>query len=376
MMRGLVLTVVAMISAGAVAQVNRAPWVQPFLRGGGSPNMTMMPGAGFKQPGGYGSAPALRPYMGSNGGMGGLNGFQRPRPYMSPWGYNPNYNNGYQRGGSNVFGTLLSGLLGLLGGGGNMFGGNLFGGNNMFGASGNYYGGGNDYYSRPDFFGTGSNNFAPVQQQRQPQPDYYSQRDQTPQVQTDYYGQPYQPPAGNLTGAPDVARPGDDGDFGVTDPSVAAGPPNPADDAVQVVPDQVTPDEQMQINAVNNAERSAQRAPVWRPFLRKFQQCAPGCQPIGYSAWRRSSVSCHGQGRALDLFGMRCADGNHMAINSSRTSGKFARLVQCLSEGRINRVQRLGEGQLGCLWHNGPGTTSGHKDHVHVTIGCQGGRRW
>jgi len=356
MIRVAVLLILTANSFQVLAQANRAPWVAPFITGGARPgNFSQAPALA----GGFSQAPAMRPYMGTSGF--GSYGFQRPRPYRSPWGYNQGHYG--QRpgfgGGNSILGSLLSGLFGMFGGNnygygnngggfnlGNLFGGNQFGGNQSF-----------------------AQNYTPSQ-------DYYAPSPMpSPALFQPHTAPDVAPPLTSGRGRSDIAQGGDDQ---FSDLPPITGPRNPADDAVQVVPDTLTPGEQLQVRAINDAERAAQSAPIWQPFIRQFQRCAPGCVPIQYSALRNSSRSCHGGGRALDLFGMRCPDGTHMARQSGPRNGKFAQLVQCLSEGRINRVQRLGAGQLGCLWHNKPHSdeTDGHRDHVHVTIGCHGGRRW
>jgi hypothetical protein len=135
----------------------------------------------------------------------------------------------------------------------------------------------------------------------------------------------------------------------------------------QILPGMIDPDAPPQ-------DRS-QAAPIWKPFLRRFNQCAPGCRPIRYNAHRSNTRLCHKNGRALDVFGMRCHDGSvHMAINSGRTNGRFAQLVNCMS-GPSRGGFHLRNG-LGCLWHNGSAITEGHRDHAHFSIGCNGGTSW
>lgn len=333
MLRVVVSLILTLGTLPTAAQMNRAPWVAPFLQSA-------------PRSGTFMQAPARAPYLGS-GSMPILGGdFRRTPSYMSPWGYSP-YSRGMGR--NNGFGSLLSSLMGMLGGGGR----GSFGGLGGLGSLSGLFSG---LFSQGSF---GS----------YPPPISYPPARTQPTYATSTSASALQSSADTYRDG-DTARSDGEGEF------TPQAPQNPADDAVQVTPDTLTGQEQNQVAAIDAAEREAQRAPVWEPFLARFQQCAPGCDPIGYSAWRKSTRSCHGEGRALDLFGMRCADGNHMAIHSGRNQGRFAALVQCLSEGRINRVQRLAPGELGCLWHNGSEQTAGHRDHVHVSIGCKGGRRW
>lgn len=101
--------------------------------------------------------------------------------------------------------------------------------------------------------------------------------------------------------------------------------------------------------------RSSQEAPVWRPFMNGLAQCAPGCQPVNYNAYRNQRVSCHGSGRALDVGGLRCGRTTHMAINRR----KFEEVVRCM-RGKMKKV----------IYRNGSHITEGHRDHGHFSLGC------
>lgn len=98
----------------------------------------------------------------------------------------------------------------------------------------------------------------------------------------------------------------------------------------------------------------SQGAPVWRPFMRNLGSCAPGCRPVNFNAYRKSSRSCHNTGRALDVGAINCGGRNHEAIRG----GKFASIVHCM------------QGKMRVLYRNGKGRTSGHHDHAHFSIGC------
>ncbi len=122
-------------------------------------------------------------------------------------------------------------------------------------------------------------------------------------------------------------------------------------------------------------QNASQRQPIWKPFLIRFNACAPGCRPGRYNAPRNSPGSCHSVGRAIDVFSMICNDGRvYRAIDSSRTEGRFAQLVRCMAGPGNGRGVHRNNGFV-ALWHNGQSRTQGHKDHAHFSIGCFG-RRW
>jgi hypothetical protein len=113
-------------------------------------------------------------------------------------------------------------------------------------------------------------------------------------------------------------------------------------------------DETPSCGVLEYAANSSKGAPVMGPFLRNLKSCAPGCAPVDYNAYRSQSNSCHNTGRALDVHGIQCGGKTHMAING----GRFAEIVRCM------------KGKMHVLYRNGPGTTSGHHDHGHFSIGC------
>lgn len=159
------------------------------------------------------------------------------------------------------------------------------------------------------------------------------------------------------------------------DPKIEPKPapaPAPRTDANGLLPGMIDPDAK--------PTNGSQKAPIWKPFIRRFNKCAPGCQPIQYNSWRHGDPRCHGQGRAIDVFGMTCLENGkkktYMAIQSGRTSGRMAELGDCLTGNQKWQPYRYPSkkvpGSLGCIWHNGSGITSGHRDHLHVSIGCNG----
>lgn len=115
--------------------------------------------------------------------------------------------------------------------------------------------------------------------------------------------------------------------------------------------------------ARNGAEANSQRSPVWKTFAKNFAACAPGCSPVQYNVWRHHDHgSCHSQGAAIDVFGMKCDDDGrtHMSINRAP---RFESMVKCMRS------------KMPTLHRNGRHVTQGHHDHAHFSIGCFGGRR-
>ncbi len=112
-----------------------------------------------------------------------------------------------------------------------------------------------------------------------------------------------------------------------------------------------------------------QRSAIWKPFLKRFNECAPGCRPAaGYQV--HGARMCHAVARAIDLFGIECDDGKtYKAIKSGRDTGRFAEVLNCMFGPSNGRGFRIKNG-LALLWHNGRDITKGHHDHAHISIGC------
>jgi len=114
--------------------------------------------------------------------------------------------------------------------------------------------------------------------------------------------------------------------------------------------------------------------PIWQPFARAFAACAPGCQPaqIGIHRAPNGRMSCHHSNRAIDVGAMICGGRVYRAIDN----GRFGQMVSCMR----NTFMRQGKSQNSVLYrqshkrHLGP--TVAHYDHVHISIGCHGGRFW
>ncbi len=134
----------------------------------------------------------------------------------------------------------------------------------------------------------------------------------------------------------------------------------------------------------NNYERRAQTADIWKPFMRNFQACAPGCEPANYSGLPRRSIPA-APGRALDVHAMICGGRQtYKAINQ----GRFSQMVACMQQkGALafppiskNNHRRMIKGELVVLFQNGDpmseGVTQAHYDHAHFSIGCYNYTYW
>ncbi len=399
-MRVLFLILILTIHTGAEAQARRnAPSVLPYHTNYNqfSPFLGNRTLPGAQNTGGNsmfrGSPPPTAPYMGapprqfgqqfgSAGQFGNSRQFgmpQRrfPNPYQSP------FDNYYGQQSQSGLGSIISMIASLFGGGNNGgFGGlsNLFGNRN---SSNTFQGGPNDVSPTTDF--PAGNPPGQVAPDVLPPSDMAGEPDFLPGTPPLTQAPPVAPPIAT-TGAPDfpAGNPPPDvlpADMGRTDPPPPATlvPRNPRDGAVVTRPDSLTPDETRRIQQQHRVNLGAQRTPIWGPFYARFKQCRPDCEPIGYSVHRSRSrngrPSCHHSDRAIDMFGMACRDGVHMAINSTKTSGPIAILTNCMMANKRpapGKNLRVHEG-LGCLWHNGPDIRLGHQNHVHFSIGCGGG---
>jgi hypothetical protein len=148
----------------------------------------------------------------------------------------------------------------------------------------------------------------------------------------------------------------------------------------------------LRVRATNHDEAAAQNAPIWNLFITNFKACAADCEPVGYLAeGRRGHPSCHNGARAIDVHGMRCSDGLHMAIHND---SRWATMIACMGgvPGGLNvsihrRHPNVGvdHPRMGIIWRqplihrlpNGqPDFNIDHWDHAHFTYpqGCGGGR--
>lgn len=111
-------------------------------------------------------------------------------------------------------------------------------------------------------------------------------------------------------------------------------------------------------------------APIWKPFIRNFEKCAPGCEPTDYGTWgKRGNRSCHPTGEAIDIFGMTCGNKHYPALNAPR-NGPFQKMVRCMKE-------KMG---MSVLYRDKDpkkhGLTKAHYDHAHFSYTCKvDGRR-
>lgn len=117
------------------------------------------------------------------------------------------------------------------------------------------------------------------------------------------------------------------------------------------------------------APQDVMNSRIWGTFKRNFEECAPGCQPIGMSSYRdphaRPKPSCHHQSAAIDVFGMRCDGRTYTA--SKETSyrhgpeGRFTDTVRCMKRKGMYLIYNQAD----------------HYDHAHLSLGCNiGGWRY
>jgi hypothetical protein len=146
--------------------------------------------------------------------------------------------------------------------------------------------------------------------------------------------------------------------------------------------EELTPSELGRIHAANAGERDSQTRLVWKPFIKAWAACVPdpGCQPIGYNAERENDWerSCHGQGRAIDVFGMQCGNRKIMALNDSADPHhEFGKLVACVRKNAEaqkknpdTHITHVIYQQGGYMPRGVDAQTSQHWNHAHFSIGC------
>jgi hypothetical protein len=104
------------------------------------------------------------------------------------------------------------------------------------------------------------------------------------------------------------------------------------------------------------------RSRIWSSFSKYFEECAPGCQPVGMGSYRdphaRPKPSCHHISAAIDVAGMRCGRTTYMAIRESTGrnagQGRYSELVRCMHRKGMRTMY---------MEHN-------HYDHAHFSYGC------
>lgn len=105
------------------------------------------------------------------------------------------------------------------------------------------------------------------------------------------------------------------------------------------------------------------RTPIWAPFARNFEACAPGCQPLQVGIHREPNgrMSCHHSARAIDVGGMVCGGRVYTAMGN----GRFGQMVSCMRRRMPTLYRQAHKRHLG--------VTQAHYDHAHFSIGCYGG---
>jgi hypothetical protein len=103
--------------------------------------------------------------------------------------------------------------------------------------------------------------------------------------------------------------------------------------------------------------------PIWAPFARSFEACAPGCQPVQIGIHREPNGrrSCHHSARAIDVGAMVCGGRIYRAIDN----GRFGQMVSCMRS-RLRTLYRQPH-------RRHLGASQAHYDHAHFSIGCYGG---
>jgi hypothetical protein len=104
------------------------------------------------------------------------------------------------------------------------------------------------------------------------------------------------------------------------------------------------------------------RSRIWSSFAKYFEECAPGCQPVGMGSYRdphaRPKPSCHHISAAIDVAGMRCGRSTYMAIRESTGrnagQGRYSDLVRCMHRKGMRTMY---------MEHD-------HYDHAHFSYGC------
>jgi hypothetical protein len=104
------------------------------------------------------------------------------------------------------------------------------------------------------------------------------------------------------------------------------------------------------------------RSRIWSSFAKYFEECAPGCQPVGMGSYRdphvRPKPSCHHIRAAIDVAGMRCGGTTYMASRESTGrnagQGRYSDLVRCMRRKGMRTMY---------MEHD-------HYDHAHFSYGC------
>lgn len=111
------------------------------------------------------------------------------------------------------------------------------------------------------------------------------------------------------------------------------------------------------------APRDVLNSSIWGDFKRAFEECAPGCQPVGMGSYRdpyaRPKPSCHHISAAIDVAGMRCGGSLYMSkketVPGGRPSGRFTTTVKCMERKGLRLIYNSAD----------------HYDHAHFSHGCR-----
>jgi hypothetical protein len=114
--------------------------------------------------------------------------------------------------------------------------------------------------------------------------------------------------------------------------------------------------------------KSVSSAPIYGAFIQAFKSCEPGCTPVNVGTWgSRGNKSCHPQGRAVDVGGVQCSSGKHMAPGA-----RFEKYVRCMERKGWKALFKY------CVKGAPKNNTTCHRDHAHFSKGCtvKGKRTW
>lgn len=99
-------------------------------------------------------------------------------------------------------------------------------------------------------------------------------------------------------------------------------------------------------------------APIMAPFLKAFNQCAPGCSYTDWGVWgdvpHQKRRSCHNSGSAIDIHAITCNGRTHRGGTGDRRFNQFRNCMQ-------------GRNGLHTIYGSGK-----HKRHIDIALrSCQ-----